>query len=285
MSKTVLVLGATGMLGHECARHFYKRGYNVITAARDMKTLREFDPSMRTRQIEFDATKAQLDLSYLPEFFSRVGKVDRVINAIGRTIPFASLSFETYFINSALPHLLAKEYGDRLIHITTDCVFSGKVGAPYNEDSAPSLDTLYGVSKRLGEPRNCLTIRTSIIGRELKGFTGLLEWFLSAKGEVNGYTDHVWNGITTREFAKICDRLIQRDLRPVGIYHVFGEPVKKYDMLQEFKRRFKTDHKINAVMSPSTIDRRLSTLYHLNAWCRIPSFRKMLDEMPDKETI
>jgi dTDP-4-dehydrorhamnose reductase len=184
------------------------------------------------------------------------------------------------FVNGMFPHILSSIFGDKLIHITTDCVFNGTEGAPYDENSPHSYTDIYGSSKSLGEPKHSITLRTSIIGRETHGYTGLLEWFLEQKGKtVKGYTEHYWNGITTTQFGKLCDFLMEwNPVRP-GIYHIFGETVSKYQMLCAFKEKYKVDCEI--VPDNSTkLNRTLSTVKDLNYCAKIPSFAKMLEEMP-----
>jgi dTDP-4-dehydrorhamnose reductase len=229
---------------------------------------------------EFDAEKAMADYAckggcYFSDFVKSIGKVDYVINALGVTIVHSAKNPAlTFFVNSALPHLLAREYGLRLIHITTDCVYSGKGGAPYNEDSHFSPTDLYGLSKSLGEPEESIVIRTSIIGRGGDG-TGLLGWFMKQSGIVQGFTDHLWNGITTRQFALVCDRIMMEGVLQCGVSHVFSNSVSKYEMLSVFKKHFDVPCEIIPV-SGNPIDRRLSTRRVLNGWLEIPSFEEML---------
>lgn len=270
----ILLLGSTGMLGHEI-----------------YKTLREKYDVLATDRTQFNAdilmdNYAHKDGTYFRDFVKRIGNVDCVINAIGITIPYAMHDpAKTFFVNSALPHILAREYGSRLIHITTDCVYSGIDGdAPYSELSGLSPKDIYGLSKSLGEPENCLTIRTSIIGRELRGHNGLLEWFFYAAKTgipIEGYTDHLWSGITTHQFALICDKIIEGrgSLWPwTGLFHVFSDSISKYDMLVAFKKHFDVSCDIRPV-SGRPVDRRLTTCKWFNYSLNIPTFQQMLEEM------
>jgi len=259
--KKVLLLGATGMLGHEVLRVL--DGKYAITAF----------------------GRAHFEAADCLSLQSIESKFDFVINAIGITIPFAKRNLQdTYFVNGMFPHILSSIFGERLIHITTDCVFSGQEGAPYDENSPHSPIDSYGGSKSRGEPKHSITLRTSIIGRETHGYTGLLEWFLKQKGKtVKGYTEHYWNGITTTQFGKVCDRIMSpwklRDAVDPGIYHVFGETVSKYQMLCAFKEKYKVDCEI--VPDASTkLNRTLSTIHGMNDWLEIPSFAQMIEEMP-----
>lgn len=161
-----------------------------------------------------------------------------VVNCVGiiRQLPEGSDPVVSIEVNSLFPHRLAatcRSRGARLIHIGTDCVFSGAAGG-YREDDAPDATDLYGRSKALGEPVSggCLTLRTSIIGRELARTTGLLEWFLSNRGgSVRGYRRAVWSGLTTEALSGIVGEVIRRGSPPEGLYHVASEPVSKYDLL------------------------------------------------------
>ena len=239
---------------------------------------------------EFDAEKVYNDFvskkgnpgEYLSSFLNDVGEVDYVINSIGITIPFAMENAAlTFFINGALPHILANIFGDRLIHITTDCVYNGKEGFPYDENSLKTPVDIYGLSKSLGEPQNCLTIRTSIIGKELESFTGLLEWFLHQPNkEVNGFTEHYWNGVTTKQFGKICDQIMSdRGRYPkTGVYHVFSTTVSKYEMLQKFKKKYNLDVQVNEEKE-NKLNRSLSTVKNLNELLEVHSFDEMISDL------
>lgn len=283
--KKVLLLGATGMLGSAVYKVLRDK-YDLTVTARDTAKLGLLGSS--TAYLEFDAEKVMTDYKtkssvYFSRFAKDAGDVDYVINAIGVTIPFALRDpGATFFVNSAFPHVLARHYGPRLIHITTDCVYSGTDGgAPYDERSPRSPNDIYGLSKSLGEPTECFTIRTSIIGPELSGHTGLLGWFLAnAKpgASLNGFTDHLWNGITTRQFGVVCDRIMSEERLGHGLFHVFTGPVSKYEMLLAFKERFNLQCEIKPV-SGNPVVRTLSTVHKFNDWLEIPTFQKMVVEI------
>ena len=292
-SKTVLLLGATGMLG-SAVYDVLKDKYKLILTARDPQKIDLLDEAYggtkNHRVAAFDAAKNHEDFvskkgypgEYLSGFISEIGDVDYVINAIGVTIPFTLENPPlTYFVNGALPHILARAYGPKLIHITTDCAFSGKDGYPYDENSPKTPVDLYGLSKTLGEPTNCLTLRTSIIGRELEGHRGLLDWFLHQKGkELTGFASHFWNGVTTKEYGRIVDRIMSDpgQYPRTGLYHVFSTAVSKYDMLQEFKKHFRVGTAINRDAA-NKLDRTLSTVYDFNRLLNIPSFPQMIADL------
>ena len=289
--KKILILGATGMLG-SAVYDVLKDKYELILAVRDKEKInllnQKYGGADNHKVVLFDAEPIYQDYvnkkgspgEYLSNFLKEAGEVDFVINAIGITIPYAMANPAlTLFINGALPHILAGIFGEKLIHITTDCVYNGKEGFPYDENSLKTPVDIYGLSKSLGEPDNCLTIRTSIIGRELEGFTGLLEWFLHQKEkEIIGFAEHYWNGITTKEFGKICDKIMEnRNQFPkTGIYHIFSNSVSKYEMLLKFKDKFN----INCVIKKdreNKVDRTLATVKDLNSGLRIPTFNQMID--------
>lgn len=291
--KQVLLLGATGMLG-SAVYDILKDKYNLVLTVRNVEKIALLDKAYggvnNHRVLEFDASRLYQDFvnkkgypgEYLPSFLEKVGSIDYVINAIGVTIPFSIENPAlTFFINSALPHILARIFGEKLIHITTDCVFNGKEGFPYNENSPKIPVDLYGLSKSLGEPMNCLTLRTSIIGRELESFTGLLEWFLQQKGKIiTGFANHFWNGITTREFGRICDEIMSHPEKypKTGLYHIFSTTVSKYEMLLDFERKYSIGAKINKD-AKNKLNRTLVTIYEVNKKFNIPPFEKMIKEL------
>ena len=279
--KKVLILGATGMLG-SAVYGVLKDKYELTLTVRSKEKIAllqsAYGGTDKHHVIEFDARN---DGEYLRGFFDTVQDVDFAVNAVGITQPFAATDPAlTYFINGDLPHLLAKTFGPRLIHIATDGVYDGKNG-PYDETSEKSPAGVYAESKSRGEPDGCLTLRTSIIGREIESKTGLLEWFLRQNGAtVKGFTHHFWNGITTIEFGNICDKLISDPkLRPsAGIYHIFSSTVSKYDMLCAFKEKLGVNCEI-IPESGSVVNRTLATIHTLNADLEIPSFEKMLAQL------
>jgi dTDP-4-dehydrorhamnose reductase len=291
--KKVLLLGATGMLG-SAVYDVLKDKYHLILTVRNKEKIELLNKAYggieKHDVVEFDAgilyqdyfNKKGYPSEYLNNFLKQVGEIDYVINAIGVTIPYSLENPAlTFFINSALPHILANIFGEKLIHITTDCVFNGKEGFPYNERSPKTPVDIYGLSKSLGEPSNCLTIRTSIIGRELEGFTGFLEWFLHQEGkEITGFAEHYWNGITTKQFGKICDEIMTNpDKYPkTGLYHVFSTTVSKYEMLLKFKEKFKINCTIKEDHE-NKLNRTLSTIYDFNKKLNTPSFDEMLKEL------
>lgn len=292
----VLLLGATGMLG-SAVYGVLKDKCELVLGVRNEDKIALLDrvfgrPGGGRRIVPFDGAGVYQDYvskrggsnGYFGGFLKSAGEVDYVINAIGVTIPFAlSDPAQTFFINGALPHLLAREFGEKLIHITTDCVYNGTEGFPYDEKSPKTPMDIYGLSKSLGEPAECLTIRTSIIGRELNGFTGLLEWFRRQEGQtVTGFAEHYWNGITTQQFGRICQQVMEsRNGFPRhGIYHVFSTPVSKYEMLVAFQKKYRVKCTVRAEYDKK-LNRTLTTCRELNEQLKTPPFHEMLDALPE----
>ena len=291
--KRVLILGANGMLG-SAVYGVLKGKYELVLSMRDPSDVTLLEKAYGSTKahtiVSFDAAEVYTNYQdkqgnpgpYMEQFMQTVGDVDYVINAVGVTIPFSMKDPAlTFFVNGALPHILANVYGEKLIHITTDCVYNGHKGAPYDENALKTPTDIYGLSKSMGEPTQCLTIRTSIIGRELKGFTGLLEWFLQQEGkEINGFSEHYWNGITTKQFGVICDKIMSNleKYPKTGLYHVFSNRVSKYEMLTKFKEKFNVNCTINPDNTQS-LDRTMSTVKPLNGLLDVPSFDEMVDAL------
>jgi dTDP-4-dehydrorhamnose reductase len=194
-----------------------------------------------------------------------VGRGDVVVNCIGVIKPYVEIDKEvTVYVNSLYPYQLAREcrqIGARLIHISTDCVFSGNIGS-YDEDAPHDALDLYGKSKSLGEPAECMVLRTSIIGREQHSRVSLVEWFLRQRGEeIRGFVNHLWNGITTREYARVIEQIVDKRLYVEGVRHVFSGTLTKYEMLTSFRRLFNHETVIHPVDAPERCDRTLTTKY------------------------
>jgi dTDP-4-dehydrorhamnose reductase len=167
-----------------------------------------------------------------------------VINCIGliKQTPLADDPLSAIRLNAMLPHQLAlvcQAAGIRLIHISTDCVFSGKKGH-YSEDDPSDAQDSYGRTKFLGEVSypHTVTLRTSIIGRELKSKLGLIEWFLSQEGEIDGYTRAIFSGVTTDELGRVIRDHVLPHPELSGVYHVSSEPISKYELLVLAKDAF-----------------------------------------------
>jgi dTDP-4-dehydrorhamnose reductase len=224
--KKVVILGALGMAGHIMAEVFSKNNYKVYGIAKQNGKY-------------IDEVLDVTNFEELNKYLNRV-KPDYVINCIGILVSKSNSDLsKAILINSYLPHFLSKsgnKNGFKLVHISTDCVFSGKQGG-YIENSFRDGDDNYARTKALGELINNkdLTIRTSIIGPELKtkGATGLLDWFLKQDRDINGYTNAYWSGVTTLELANATLEFITQNIN--GLYHLCPDKkISKYELLKLF---------------------------------------------------
>ncbi len=239
--QKVLVLGVTGMLGNAVFRLFSQSpGFETHGTARSAAGLRYFDETLHHR-IHVGVDVEQQD--HLVQLLSQV-RPNVVINCIGlvKQLAEANDPLAALPINALLPHRLARLAtlaGARLVHVSTDCVFTGRQGL-YKESDEPDALDLYGRSKLLGEVHepNAVTLRTSIIGHELSSAHSLVGWFLVQEGCVRGFTRAVFSGLPTVELAKVIrDHVLPRpDLR--GLWHVSSEPIAKYDLLQLVKAAY-----------------------------------------------
>ena len=234
----ILVLGGEGMLGHKMFQTLRSRYPDTIcTVARSLE-----EPFYRKIPL-FRSGKVvdRLDAMDSGEMGRVLGehRPDWIINCIGvvKQRAEAEEAVPSIALNSLLPHRLAEiagEWGGRLIHFSTDCVFSGRKGN-YTEESPSDAEDLYGKSKYLGEVTagNAVTLRTSIIGRELAHFRSLLEWFLSQDGKtVRGFRRVIYSGVTTNHMAQLVGNLIADHPALTGLYQVASPAVSKFDLLR-----------------------------------------------------
>ena len=264
--KKILVLGSTGMLGYGVSKTLNdKNEFEVIYTSR-----KKDDGNY------FDVISSKLE--DLP-------KVDYIINCIGIIKPNMKRSLiDAIKINSLFPHKLAefcKNNETKLIHISTDCVYSGKSGKYVETKEHDALDD-YGKSKSLGEcSDNAMVIRTSIIGEEKENFISLISWAKSMRDkDVKGFTNHIWNGITTDYFGKICKKIISEDLYKEGLFHVYSNTdVTKAEMLHIFNNKWSLNLKIEEVEASEKIDRSLRTKNDINDVLNLPSIEKMINEL------
>lgn len=231
--QKVLIFGARGMLGHIAVQYLKQQGcYEAISCVRNASAADEISLDVT------DFSRAQCIL--------KEQQPDIVLNCVGMLVKACSDHPDTaILINSYFPQFLAhlsKEMNFKLIHISTDCVFSGKKGN-YKDTDFRDGDTPYARTKAMGEviDDHNLTIRTSIIGPELKdNGTGLFHWFMQQHGEVKGYTHAYWSGVTTLELSKCIHAAIQQNL--TGLYQLsMPEKISKYDLLKLFQKIWKKD--------------------------------------------
>lgn len=233
----VLILGGGGMLGHKIFQILSPR-FDVFTTFRESNGIwSKYPPYISADKRRLISGVDALHFHSVIQVFSSV-KPDVVINCIGiiKQREEAKDPYLSIAINALFPHQLAnlcKAMGLRLFHISTDCVFSGHKGH-YTESDNPDPVDLYGRTKLLGEidGPNCLTIRTSFIGRDFVRSQSLVEWFLTQQGSrIQGYTKVIYSGLTTRVLARIIGDLIEKHSQLSGLYHIASEPISKYDLL------------------------------------------------------
>jgi dTDP-4-dehydrorhamnose reductase len=231
----ILVLGASGMLGNAMLRVLAEAdAHDVYATARSGAVRRHFAPTLAERIIaSVDVENADA----LARLFDEV-RPQAVINCIGlvKQLAAAADPLQALPINALLPHRLARLcglVGARLVHVSTDCVFDGSKGN-YRESDPSDAEDLYGKSKYLGEVAypHTITLRTSIIGRELDGAHGLVGWFLAQNGKVRGYTKAVFSGLPTVELSRIVRDVVLPRPELSGLYHVAAAPIAKYELLR-----------------------------------------------------
>lgn len=233
MSKTkLLILGASGMLGSTLLRWFAKDPkFEVYGTVRSLNPVQDVKlGSLGVKLIP------NINIDNLAALFSQI-KPDLVINCIGvvKQLVEANDPLVAIPINSLLPHRLAslaQVFDARLIHFSTDCVFSGARGC-YLESDIPDATDLYGRSKLLGEVDypNAVTLRTSIIGHELVGSRSLIDWFLSQNAPVKGYKRAIFSGLPTVEIARVIRDFVIPNTLLHGLYHLSAEPINKFNLL------------------------------------------------------
>jgi dTDP-4-dehydrorhamnose reductase len=278
----VIVLGATGMLGHKLLQRLQT---NFELAGTVRESVAEARLCRVLPGVKLYAGVQAHDLVSLEDAI-KDWRAQVVVNCIGivKQSKAASDPLTSIAINSLFPHQLAHvtaARGARLIHFSTDCVFSGRRGN-YAEDDLPDPTDLYGRSKLLGEvvARNVLTLRTSIVGRELRTHLGLIEWFLSQRGgRVNGYARALYSGLTTIAATDLVAWLIKAYPVLDGLWHVSGGPISKFELLQIVKRVYRLDIDI-ATDEAFVCDRRLdSTRFRKRTGWRPRPWEEMITEM------
>jgi len=236
----ILILGGDGMLGHRLLRQFVARHETRVTLRGPLADYARF--GLFDRGNAYDGIDAR-DPSAIDRVVSGFAP-DAVVNAIGIVKQRKDdvndvLSVE---VNGIFPHLLARvcrRHGARLVHLSTDCVYSGRKGN-YSEDDRPDPEDAYGFSKLLGETGGpgVLTLRTSMIGQELHRKTGLVEWFLGQEkgAAIAGWRKAVFSGFTTAELARVIEIVLTKHPRAAGLYHASAAAISKYELLSALNR-------------------------------------------------
>ena len=256
----VLILGSDGMLGHVVTKFLIKQDLDLWFTGRSVN----FDTGNKAKFIQFDAK------SSIESTFKNLGNFDYVINCIGITKPnidenVSSSVLNAIEVNSRFPYLLSNFFNNsKILQIATDCVYSGLLGN-YSEDSVQDPQDVYGKTKSLGEvdSPNFMNVRTSIIGREIRHHKSLWDWVIRQdKGaSVNGFTNHLWNGVTTLAFAKLVNGIILDNLFHATTQHVIPQNLITKDNLLKsiLKNEGKLNAKVNPIESSIQINRTLST--------------------------
>jgi dTDP-4-dehydrorhamnose reductase len=231
----VLVIGASGMIGSTVLRVLSeKKDWRVFGSIRDESVKRFFSAPIG------ECLKASVDVEYPDSLVKVLDQIrpDVVVNCAGLTKhkPEAEYPLVSIPINTLMPHRLAglcKLVGARLIHISTDCVFSGEKGG-YTEDDFADAHDIYGKSKALGEVDypHAITLRTSTIGHELQSTYGLLDWFLLQEGRCKGYIRAIFSGLPTVVFAQVIRDVVIPHPELTGLYHVAAKPINKFELLK-----------------------------------------------------
>jgi len=277
----ILILGGDGMLGHQLLKFLAPRHEVKVTLRQDLEaysTYKLFDNDNAYTGIDVRSLERLTEV--LADF-----RPDAVINAVGivKQRPTAKESIPSLEINALLPHRLAvlcKAVAARLIHLSTDCIFSGTKGN-YQESDPSDAEDLYGKTKFLGETQDshCLTLRTSIIGRELSRHKSLLEWFLAQTCTVKGFTKAIYTGFTTLEMSRIIENMLVNHPEASGVYQVSSDPINKYELLLLFRE--KLGHKIEIIPDDSfCCDRSLdSTRFRKEFAYTPPTWESMIEEL------
>lgn len=242
MTLKVLVLGVSGMLGHETFRVLSThQDLEVFGSARSRQVL-QFFPEVLIPRVVIGTDV--LDSDALAGLLQQV-RPDVIVNCIGlvKQLGSAKDPLAALPLNALFPHRLARLaglLGARVVHISTDCVFRGDRGA-YKETDVPDATDLYGRSKLLGEllEPHTITLRTSIIGRELQGYHSLVDWFLHSEGEVKGFSNAVFSGLTTHELARVIGEVVRAWPELAGLWHVSAAPIDKFRLLELLNRVYK----------------------------------------------
>lgn len=280
----ILIIGANGMLGNACMNYFGASNDFEVFGSIRAETKYSLD-ALKSDCVVISGVDITNEVSQR-DLFKKVAP-NVVINCVGvvKQREESEDAFQSILINSLLPHQLARccdEYGAKLIHISTDCVFSGSKGVPYKESDISDANDLYGKSKFLGEipsNPNVLTLRTSIIGNELGGKRGLLEWFLSQNGECQGYTEAVFSGVPTLILAEAIESALKVQPKLSGLFQVASEPISKYNLLKLIAQVFGKKIKIipNADL---VINRSLDgSKFRDETGFIIPSWDEMIEKM------
>jgi len=278
----ILILGGTGMLGHQLHQHLSLCFPDTYSTIRQCITNYKFDKLINNGNIieSVDATEFAVLTGVM-----KCVRPDVILNCIGVTKrrKASNEAIQAITLNALLPHLLA-EWGRtnsaKVVNFSTDCVFDGKAGN-YGDDSTTNAVDLYGKTKALGEIQgeNALTLRSSFIGTELDIGSELLEWFLAQTGTVTGFKNAIYSGLTTLELSRVIEKILVQYPDANGIYNVSSDPISKYELLLLIRNKLR----LNIEVIPDEnmkCDRSLnSSKFRQEFNYTPPSWHAMIDEL------
>jgi dTDP-4-dehydrorhamnose reductase len=279
----ILIFGVSGMLGHTLFKSMSRNpNFDVFGSTRNKAGLLSYFSADEFRRIRDQVDADNFDS--LMRAFASI-QPDIIINCIGliKQLRISSDPLTTITVNAQLPHrisLAARTAGARMIHISTDCIFSGSKGN-YTEADVSDATDLYGRTKYLGELEypHCVTLRTSIIGHELRTDLSLIDWFLNQTGTVKGFTKAIYTGFPTVEMERIITNHVIPNENLSGMYHVSSAPIAKYDLLSLVKSVYKKQIDIER-FEDFAIDRSLdSSKFQLATGYKPPGWDSMVEDM------
>jgi dTDP-4-dehydrorhamnose reductase len=265
LKRRIFILGSGGMLGYACTGYFSKLGLNTFPVSRS----------------DFDILKDPLEKIAL-----EISNSSFVINCTGviKQVAHSYTPLDIIKINGLFPKNLAMFCKDKnipLIHVTTDCAFSGKKGT-YSENDLFDAEDLYGISKISGESSACMVLRTSLIGFERENRSrSLLEWaFTMRNRQVSGFTNHFWNGVTSLFFAECVRKIFSENLYAEGIFHLHSpDIVSKYELLKIFNESFGLNLKISPVETETPCNRSLTSIFSLSEKVAVKNIRTQVKDL------
>lgn len=264
----VFIFGSNGMLGKYVSK-FLSDYYDIVNLTRNELDL---------LTVDYDSLlKKLVDIG--------VSTDSVVINCAGmikQRLDVDDLDFIK--VNTLFPRLLEKVCNSincKLIHPTTDCVYTGKDGF-YDEKQDFDVGDVYGMSKALGEPKNCTVIRGSIIGEEINYKKSLVEWIKSNKdSSIFGYTNHYWNGVTCLQWAKICKNIIDKKMYWNGCKHILSDTVTKFELTSMINEEYNLSINITPKETDIKCNRTLSSIYDDYKKFNIPTLKQQIKEMKE----
>ncbi|MFA5216554.1 dTDP-4-dehydrorhamnose reductase family protein [Sulfuricurvum sp.] len=278
--KRILILGISGMLGHKLFLELTKDSKLDVYGTKRTFDIEPFGGKFTAK------IRGGVDGDNFDTIIRALASIqpDIVINCIGliKQTALANDPLSAITVNAQLPHrlsLVCKTAGARLIHFSTDCVFDGTKGG-YTEKDIPAAYDLYGQTKLLGELSypHCLTIRTSIIGHELKGYLSLVEWFLRQK-KTKGYANAIFSGLPTIEIARVVKEYVLSNDTLCGVYHLSATAISKYDLLKLINEYYSSEIQLER-FDDFFIDRSLdSTAFFEKTGYEAPSWGELVRSM------